>query len=212
MRWSRDHKTQRNMSSPTTTIESSTPSRTGTGEKRLPNSVLGMMIFIAAEVMFFAALMSAHTIARSTAMGGVWPPAGQPRLPVERTAVNTAILLLSGILLWIGNRRMSTEPERGLRYVAGAIATGIAFVLLQGVEWVALLREGLTMTSSNHGAFFYLIVGTHALHAVAAITALTWVYILMRRGTLAPSTFMATQAFWYFVVILWPVIYLRVYL
>jgi heme/copper-type cytochrome/quinol oxidase subunit 3 len=180
--------------------------------KRLPNSVLAMIIFIAAEVMFFAALMSAHTIARNTVLGGVWPPPGQPRLPVERTAVNTAILLLSGILLWIGNRRMNESLERALRYVAGAIVTGSAFVLLQGVEWVRLLREGLTMTSSNHGAFFYLIVGAHALHAVIAIVALTWVYLLMRRGIYSASTFSATQIFWYFVVILWPVIYLRVYL
>jgi heme/copper-type cytochrome/quinol oxidase subunit 3 len=171
-----------------------------------------MLIFIAAEVMFFAALMSAHTIARSTAMGGIWPPPGQPRLPVERTAVNTAILLLSGALLRIGNRRIQTDRESALRYVAGAIAAGAAFVLLQGVEWVALLREGLTMTSSNHGAFFYLIVGAHALHAVAAIIALALVYARMRRGTLATPAFEATQAFWYFVVILWPVIYLRVYL
>ena len=197
------------MSSPTTIAE---PGLTPVGAKRLPNSVLAMIIFIATEVMFFAALMSAHTIARATAMGGVWPPLGQPRLPVERTAINTAILLISGILLWIGNRRMSAEPDRALRYVAGAIATGIAFVLLQGVEWARLLREGLTMTSSNHGAFFYLIVGTHALHAVVAIVALTWVYLLMRRGTCAPSAFTTAQVFWYFVVILWPVIYLRVYL
>ena len=54
--------------------------------KRLPNSVLAMIIFVVTEIMFFAALMSAHTIARATVMGGVWPPAGQPRLPVERTA------------------------------------------------------------------------------------------------------------------------------
>jgi heme/copper-type cytochrome/quinol oxidase subunit 3 len=156
--------------------------------------------------------MSAHTIARNSALGGLWPPPGQPRLPVERTAVNTAILLLSGALLWIGSRRMSADPERAQRYVAGAIAAGSAFVLLQGVEWIRLLREGLTMTSSNHGAFFYLIVGAHALHAVVAIIALTWVYFMMRRGKFSPSTFTATQMFWYFVVILWPVIYLRVYL
>jgi len=186
--------------------------RSGNAEKRLPNSVLGMIIFVATEIMFFAALMSAQTIARATVLGGVWPPAGQPRLPVERTAINTAILLLSGVLLWIGNRRMSDQPERALRYVAAAIVAGITFVSLQGVEWIALLREGLTMTSSNHGAFFYLIVGAHALHAVVAIIAMMWVYVLMRRGTLAPSTFTATQVFWYFVVILWPVIYLRVYL
>ena len=133
-------------------------------------------------------------------------------MPVERTAINTAILLLSGMLLWIGGRRISHDRKSGLRYVAGAIAAGMAFVSLQGVEWVALLREGLTMTSSNHGAFFYLIVGTHALHAVVAIVALTWVYLRMRRGLLIPSAFTATQLFWYFVVIVWPVIYLRVYL
>ena len=46
---------------------------------------------------------------------------------------------------------------------------GAFFVLFQGVEWVALLREGLTLTSSTHGAFFYLIIGTHALHAVVAL-------------------------------------------
>lgn len=198
------------MSSQTTIVESSLSA--ATEAKRLPNSVLAMIIFIGTEIMFFAALMSAHTIARATVLGGVWPPPGQPRLPVERTAVNTAILLLSGVLLWIGNRRMSVEPERALKFVAGAIATGVAFVLLQGVEWVRLIHEGLTMTSSSHGAFFYLIVGAHALHAVVAILALTWVYLLMRRGAAASSTFTATQVFWYFVVILWPIIYLRVYL
>jgi cytochrome c oxidase subunit III len=198
------------MSSQAMVAECRLASAVETCSKRLPDSVAGMIILIATEVMLFAGLISAHTIARASALGGVWPPAGQPRLPVERTAINTAILLLSGLLLLIANRRMRAEPERAQRYVAGAILTGIAFVLLQGGEWVALLREGLTMTSSNHGAFFYLIVGAHGLHAVVAIVALTYVYFLMRRGTLTSSTFMATQVFWYFVVVLWPVIYLRV--
>ena len=180
--------------------------------RRLPNSVLGMIIFVAAEIMFFAALMSAHTIARATVLGGVWPPPGQPRLPVERTAFNTAILLLSGALLLVANRRARESQEKARPYVAGAILTGAAFILLQGVEWVRLLREGLTMTSSSHGAFFYLIVGAHALHAVVAIVALAAVYFPMRRGMLSPSRFAATQVFWYFVVLLWPIIYLRVYL
>jgi len=200
------------MSSPTTTLESRVVASAPEAGKRLPNSVLAMLIFVIAEIMFFAGLMSAHTIARATAMGGVWPPAGQPRLPVERTAFNTAILLLSGALLFVASRRARDGYEKAHAFLAGVIFTGIAFVLLQGVEWVALLREGLTMTSGAHGAFFYLIVGAHALHAVVAIAVLTAIYFPMRRGTLAPSTFTATQIFWYFVVLLWPVIYLRVYL
>ncbi len=204
------------MSSPTATTGSQMAGPSPDAGKRLPNSVLAMIIFIVAEIMFFAALMSAHTIARATVPGGIWPPAGQPRLPVERTAFNTAILLLSGALLFVSSRRTRSAAPAGYKkaspYLAGAIATGIAFVLLQGVEWLALLREGLTMTSGAHGAFFYLIVGAHALHAVVAIAILTAIYFPMRRGTLAPSTFAATQIFWYFVVLLWPVIYLRVYL
>ena len=202
------------MSSSTTTLEARVAgSPTTAADKRLPNSVLAIVIFVVTEIMFFAALISAHTIARATVLGGVWPPAGQPRLPVERTAFNTAILLLSGVFLAVANRRArGGRYERALSYVAGAIAAGAAFVLLQGVEWVRLLREGLTMTSSAHGAFFYLIVGAHALHAVVAIAALAAIYFPMRRGTLAPSTFTAVQVFWYFVVLLWPVIYLRVYL
>ena len=206
------------MSSPATTIDPRATRAVAAGvaaasaNQRLPNSVLAMIIFIATEIMFFAALMSAHTIARATVPGGVWPPAGQPRLPVERTAFNTAILLLSGVLLAIANRRARDGYEKALSYVAAAIAAGSAFVLLQGVEWVRLLHEGLTMTAGAHGAFFYLIVGAHALHAVVAIAALAAVYVPMRRGTLSPSRFTATQLFWYFVVLLWPVIYLRVYL
>lgn len=180
--------------------------------RRVPNAVLGMIIFVAAEVMFFAALISAHTIARASAMGGMWPPPGQPRLPVERTGINTAALLASGVLLWLANRFLLRAPKSAQRYLEAAIVLGAAFVSLQGVEWVRLIREGLTLTSSSHGSFFYLIVGTHALHAVAAIIALSWVYIRFRRGKLKTEVFTATQVFWYFVVLLWPIIYLRVYL
>jgi cytochrome c oxidase subunit 3 len=202
------------VSSPPTTLDARVhvASPAVAAGKRLPNSVLGMIIFVAAEIMFFAALMSAHTIARATVLGGVWPPPGQPRLPIERTAFNTAILLLSGALLFVADRRARESQEKARPYVAGAIITGAAFILLQGVEWVHLLREGLTMTSSSHGAFFYLIVGAHALHAVVAIIALAAVYFPMRRGMLSPARFAATQVFWYFVVLLWPIIYLRVYL
>ncbi|MGD2047222.1 MAG: cytochrome c oxidase subunit 3, partial [Gemmatimonadota bacterium] len=70
-------------------------------EPLVSNGVLGMLIFIFTEIMFFAGLISAHSIVRSQAAGQMWPPYGQPRLPVQETAVNTAALLASGIVLVI---------------------------------------------------------------------------------------------------------------
>ena len=45
---------------------------------------------------------------------------------------------------------------------------GAFFVVFQGAEWLALIGQGLTLTSSALGSFFYLIVGSHGLHAVGS--------------------------------------------
>jgi len=194
------------------TMEAACPWRAGRDERGLPNAILGMILFVAVEIMFFAALISAYTIARASALGSVWPPPDQPLLPVGRTAVNTAALLLSGLLLWLGNRALRTNDTVAWRSLSASLLLGIAFVSLQGMEWGALLRQGLTVSSSSEGSFFYLIVGAHALHAVAAIAALAWSLFRLRRAALPPQIFTAVRIFWYFVVIVWPLIYWRVYL
>src|SRR4029450_10593606 len=73
----------------------------------IPNNVLGMIIFVVAEVMFFAGLVSAYIISSHAAPSG-WPPPGQPRLPSWETAINTVGLLASGVLLWKAGRGFGT--------------------------------------------------------------------------------------------------------
>ena len=78
-------------------VESATPltvSRPAKREPAIPNGVLGMMIFIFTEIMFFSGLISAHIIVKSQAAGQMWPPYGQPRLPIEETALNSLALSL----------------------------------------------------------------------------------------------------------------------
>jgi heme/copper-type cytochrome/quinol oxidase subunit 3 len=176
----------------------------------VPSAVLGMLIFIFTELMFFAGMISAFSIARAGSVVG-WPPPGQPRLPFEETALNTAALLASGAVLVFTQRVFRRERRRARLPFAVAIALGAFFVVFQGVEWAQLLGQGLTLTSSLHGSFFYLLIGTHAVHAIGALLALGWAFDRLRRGVLHQSTFAAVQAFWYFVVGVWPVLYLQVY-
>jgi len=175
------------------------------------SGVIGMMLFVIAETMFFAGLVSAFTIVRTTALTP-WPPPNQPRLPIESTAVNTLALLVSGVVLLVSSRHFARDAARAVRWLALSAGLGAFFVVFQGAEWVALLAEGLTMKSSTHGAFFYLIVGAHGLHALAALGGLCWALLRARRGTLAPDAFATVRVFWYFVVALWPLLYWRVYL
>ncbi len=173
---------------------------------------MGMLLFVFTEVMLFSGMISAHTIVKSRSAGQMWPPFGQPRLPAEETALNTAALLASGVALLVAHFAFRKAPRRAQALLAAAVLLGAFFVAFQGREWVALLGEGLTMTSSTYGAFFYLIVGTHGLHALAALAALAWAWWRLRKGTLTAAQFGAVQIFWYFVVLVWPVLYFRVYL
>ena len=180
--------------------------------KIVADGVLGMLIFVFAEIMMFAGLISAHTVVRSQVAGEMWPPYGQPRLPVQETAVNTAALLVSGIVLVFAYLAFKKEASRARVPMLISLVLGLFFVGSQGMEWVALLGEGLTIQSSTYGGFFYLIVGAHGLHAIAAILLLGWAWFELHRGRLTAGQLATVSVFWYFVVLLWPVLYLRVYL
>jgi heme/copper-type cytochrome/quinol oxidase subunit 3 len=193
-------------------MESPGPAHGVAGSPRAPlvgSAAMGMLIFAFTEVMLFAGLSSAFTIIRSSALA--WPPPGQPRLPFEQTAVNTAALLASGVFLVFAHRAFRRDSARARWLLLIAILLGGLFVVFQGVEWVALLRAGLTMTSSVLGSFFYLIVGLHALHAVLALAALVYAWLRLQEGRLRSDLFAGIQVFWYFVVGVWPLIYFRVY-
>jgi heme/copper-type cytochrome/quinol oxidase subunit 3 len=183
-------------------------------QKVVPDEVLGVTILVLSELMFFAGLMSAFTIARAAAPE--WPPPGQPRLPLEETAINTVALVISGGLAWWAGRRFHRLGPGSARWpLLAAIGLGAFFVLFQGGEWVAMLREGLTLTSSTAGSFFYLIVGVHGLHVLFGLAVLGWSFWAVARGAVdaakTADRFWAARVFWYFVVGLWPFLYWRVY-
>ena len=176
----------------------------------VPNAVMGMLIFVFTEMMLFAGLLSAFSIVRAGAV--VWPPPGQQRLPIQATAFNTGVLVASGVALFLAQRSFFHDRASARRPLLVSMLLGAFFVVFQGAEWVALLHEGLTLTSSNHGGFFYLIVGLHALHALAALAVIVYTWRRLERGWLAQDQLAAAQVFWYFVVALWPVLYGVVYL
>jgi heme/copper-type cytochrome/quinol oxidase subunit 3 len=193
----------------------SPPSPLPAPQRRRPlvdSAVLGTLIFISTELMFFAGLLSAYNIARARVPMAIWPPPDQPRLPLEATAFNTGLLLLSGVLILVATEAMKRRRNQSLGLAIAGWVLGAAFVALQGREWADLLSQGMRMQNSSFASFFYLIVGTHGLHAIGALVALAWVVVRMAKKTATLPQLRAAQVFWAFVVLVWPVVYVMVYL
>ena len=178
------------------------------------NARLAMLVFLGAEAMFFAGLVGAFLVFR---LGSVtWPPAGQPRLPVAVTGVNTVILLLSAYTMHRALRAIRAGSRQGL--AGGLLATallGAVFLGVQGVEWVRLIHFGLTLSTGVYGATFYTLIGVHGAHVLGALIWLSLVLVAARRARFTTRTHVPVTLcgmFWFFVVFLWPVLYVLVYL
>jgi heme/copper-type cytochrome/quinol oxidase subunit 3 len=178
----------------------------------LENARLATMFFIAAEIMFFAGLISSYLVLRTGA--AQWPPPLQPRLPILVTGLNTIVLLGSSVAMF---RALRARADHGrlTRGLALTGALGVVFLLVQGYEWVRLVSYGLTMTSGAYGVTFYTLIGVHGLHVLGALVWLGIMVAGVRRGRFADAPAAGLRAcgmYWHFVVALWPVLYVAVYL
>jgi heme/copper-type cytochrome/quinol oxidase subunit 3 len=178
------------------------------------NIYLAMLLFIGADVMFFAGLIGAFVVFRFGAAD--WPPFGQPRLPIAITGVNTLILLASGFTMIRTWRQLDDWNRKRITYGLNLTALlGAAFLLVQGYEWTKLIGFGLTMKSSVYGAIFYTLIGCHAIHALGAVIWLLIVLLKLQQNRFTAKKHAGIKLagmYWFLVVGLWPVLYTLVYL
>ena len=101
-----------------------------------------------------------------------------------------------------------------LRYMLIASILGGIFLAIQGYEWFRLVGFGLTLQSSVYGGSFYLLIGAHAVHVAGGLIWLLTITILSAKGIVYPNELNKLKAcglYWFFVVLLWPFLYILVY-
>ncbi len=182
-----------------------------------PNLVsVGTIVWLSSELMFFAGLFAIYFTARAqNPPDATWPPA-PTHLNVPYALVVTIILVASSFTCQFGVFAAERGDVFGLRrwYVLTLIM-GTAFVLGQGYEYVQLVHEGTTLSSSAYGTVFYLATGFHGLHVTGGLVA--FVYLLIRTKLSKFTPQQATAAivvsyYWHFVDVVWIVIFTVVYL
>ena len=190
------------------------PPPSGVRQPPVSNAQLAILILIAFETMMFVGLMTAYFVLRAGSL--TWPPHDLPRLPLAVTWVNTAVLSFSAFTMWRAVAAVRHDRCDAMRSALLATAVlGTGFVVVQGTEWIRLIHQGLTLTSSVYGATFYTLIGLHALHVVAAVVWLLVVLRLAYRGRYSARNYSGVAVcgtYWYFVCALWLVLFGVVYL
>jgi len=206
--------TRREIARPARRLRPVRPRAATSRQPAVPNAVVATLVFLGAEAMFFAGLISSLLVLR--AGSDAWPPPDQPRLPIGVTAVNTLILLASGYTIWLAVRAVRADRTRELiRWLSATALLGVLFLVVQGTEWVRLVHYGLHVTSGTYGGTFYTLIGCHGVHVLAGVALLLFVLrgaTAQRYSARAHAAVEVCRLYWVFVVGVWPILYVLVYL
>ncbi|MBA2700538.1 MAG: heme-copper oxidase subunit III [Chloroflexi bacterium] len=186
----------------------------------ISNPVLGMLLFITSEVMFFAGLFAAYFNVRANA--AQWPPLN----PETQEAFHISILPLVGpatVLLILSSFTCQFAVwaiQRGdrtkfLRNMAITFVIGIVFLLMQGIDYGELGREGLTLSSGTYGTTYFTLTGFHGAHVFAGVIMLGVVLYRGMSGQFSARHHDAVEAaslYWHFVDVVWILLFSLLYL
>ena len=204
------------------------------GSGGLGNPVLGMLLFITSEVMFFAGLFAAYFSIRAgytevinNVATHVWPPTqfadilNPFQLQTESGALNvilpaTILLVMSSFTcqyaVWAIQKDNRTTF---LRNMGVTVVLGITFLLLQAYDYTVLFHEGLSMGSTTFGTTYFTLTGFHGAHVFGGVLMLSVVLYRGMAGQFSSrhhDMVEATSLYWHFVDVVWILLFSILYL
>jgi heme/copper-type cytochrome/quinol oxidase subunit 3 len=183
-------------------VSVASPLPEGRAVRETSGPILGMVLFVASEAMFFAAFFAAYFTIK--AGSNVWPPQGIPTPKLGLPAVATAMLLSSSFVLQAGVRAIRRGDTRALeRWLGLTIALGVGFLVLQLRDYS---HTGFGIHDGVYPSLFYVMTGLHMAHVFGGVLFLSLVFAQSRSGQLTMNRNEPVEAgaiYWHFVDVVW---------
>jgi len=173
----------------------------------------GMALFIASEVMFFAAFFWAFFNASLYPVAGAWPPPGITTFdPLGVPLLNTLVLLTSGFTVtWAHHDIREGNNAHAARMLAITVLLGLSFTALQAIEYgeaAFSFRDGI------YPSTFFMATGFHGFHVMVGTIFLAVCWLRTVKGHFKPDHHFGLEAaawYWHFVDVVWLFLYTFVY-
>lgn len=198
----------------------------------------GMILFIASEIMFFAAFFwmffdmalfadsrqhipEVGAWADTAKSWSTWPPKGVEVLdPWSLPLLNTVILLLSGTTVtWAHHALQVGDRKAAKTGLMITVALGVLFTAVQAYEYNHIIHEHLffneeALNSGLYGSIFFMATGFHGFHVLVGTIFLTVCLLRLMAGQMTPQKhfgFEAAAWYWHFVDVVWLFLFAFVY-
>jgi cytochrome c oxidase subunit III len=171
---------------------------------------VGVIVWLASELMFFSGLFAAYFTLRASTP--VWPPKGYI-LDVPPVTVATILLVLSSFTMQLGVRRSIRGSRAG--FMGWLIMTFILGGLFEGLQISDYINRNFAIDSSAYGSAFYTLTGFHFLHVLGGLVGMIFIGArAMKTRRFGHRTVPAIEFlsyYWHFVDVVWIALFLAIF-
>jgi cytochrome c oxidase subunit 3 len=189
----------------------------GHAQRGISNPILGMILFITSEVMFFSGLFAAYFATRA-ANAADWPPEVFQGIldPLGLIMIATIILIASSFTCQFAVWSIRRGDRRGfVRNTAITFILGVIFLGMQAIDYAILFGEGLTLASGPFGTTYFTLTGFHGAHVFGGVLMLGVILYRGMAGQFSAKHHDAVEAvslYWHFVDVVWILLFSILYL
>jgi cytochrome c oxidase subunit 3 len=184
-------------------------------ERGINTALLGMLLFIASEVMFFAGLFAVYFNIRAAHRSQLWPPGVEHWGPNPIVIVATVILIASSFTMQWGVWRIRRDDRTGMnRALVVTLVLGVLFLALQAYDYSILYSEGIRLNSGIFGSLFYTMTGFHGAHVFGGVVGISVMLLRGLAGQFSARHHVAVEAvsiYWHFVDVVWIALFITIY-
>lgn len=109
----------------------------------IPNSKLGMWLFLGTEIMFFTAFIGTYIVFRLRC-GELWPTQEETHIEIFWGGFNTLVLIVSSYLVVVAHEAMNNKDFKKARtYLTGTLALAFVFLGVKSFEYYGKYHHGL---------------------------------------------------------------------
>ena len=176
---------------------------------RTPDALsVGVIVWLASELMFFAGLFAGWFTLRSE--NHPWPPDGV-ELETVTTAIATVILVSSSLVMHLAVvAARKGDRTRAVRWLFVTMLMGAIFLANLAFEYH---EAPFSISSNAYGSIFFLMTGFHGLHVIGGILLMAAIAAVISGRTRTPvgrSVHMCAY-YWHFVDAVWVAMFLTIY-
>ncbi len=185
----------------------------------ISNPILGMILFITSEVMFFSGLFAAYFTVRANAPQ--WPPAAlefehNPLQIFPLVGPATVLLIISSFTCQFAVWAIRRDDRTAfLRFIGVTVVLGVIFLITQAMDYALLYSEGMTLDAGAFGTTYYTLTGFHGAHVFGGVIMLAVVLYRGMAGQFSSrhhDAVEATSLYWHFVDVVWIVLFSTIYI